>query len=75
MTQKKNLLILITVLTTFLSACTKDPETTPTNTGNTNFSRGVYIINEGNFGVGNASIDFFNRDSNKVIRNIFQVIN
>ena len=32
----------------------------------------MFIINEGNFGVGNASIDFYQRDSNRLIKNVFE---
>lgn len=73
--KKTKILSLLTFIVIGFSACSDDPEVTPTNTGNLNFDKGIYIINEGNFGTGNASIDFYSKDSNKVIRNIFQVVN
>jgi YVTN family beta-propeller protein len=73
---KKNLFYLFMVFAVVLTACTKDPETASTVTPNENlFKSGVYIVNEGNFNAGNASIDLYSKDSNKVIRNIFTLVN
>ncbi len=73
---KRKLLNIVLVSSVLLSACTKDPETpTPTNPGAELFKSGVYIVNEGGFGFGNASIDLFNRDSNKVFNDIFRTVN
>lgn len=60
----------------FLSACSKDPETTaPVVPTEDAFKSGVYIINEGGFGSSNASIDLFNKDSNKLFSNVFEAVN
>ncbi len=73
---KKNLFHLCLVSAVVITACTKDPETASPVTPNENlFKSGVYIINEGNFNAGNASIDLFSKDSNKVIKNIFTLVN
>ncbi len=73
---KRKLLNIVLVSSVLLSACTKDPETpAPTNPGAELFKSGVYIVNEGGFGFGNASIDLFNRDSNKVFNDIFRTVN
>ncbi len=73
---KKNLFYLFMVSAVVLTACTKDPETANPVTPNENlFKSGVYIVNEGNFNAGNASIDLYSKDSNKVIKNIFTLVN
>lgn len=73
---KKNLLNLFMVSAILLTACTKDPETaSPTTPSESLFKSGVYIVNEGNFNAGNASIDLYSKDSNKVIKNIFTLVN
>jgi YVTN family beta-propeller protein len=38
-------------------------------------TRGVYILNEGNFGRGNSSLSFYVPDSNRVYQNVFKNIN
>lgn len=73
---KKNLINLFIGTAVLFSACTKDPETPSPITPNENlFKSGVYIVNEGNFNAGNASIDLYSKDSNKVIKNIFSLVN
>ena len=39
------------------------------------FSKGVFVVNEGNFTHGNASISFYNRDSMKVTNDLFTKVN
>jgi YVTN family beta-propeller protein len=39
------------------------------------FSKGVYIINEGSFNSNNGSISYFNPDRNFMINNIFESVN
>lgn len=73
---KRKLLNIVLVSSVILSACTKDPENpAPVTPGAELFKSGVYIVNEGGFGFGNASIDLFNRDSNKVFNDIFRTVN
>lgn len=74
---KKNLLSAIALgAIVFLSACSKDPETaTPVIPNEDLFKTGVYIVNEGGFGMSNASIDLYSKDSNKVFSNVFEAVN
>lgn len=65
---------LLAILAISLQACTEEPTPTPIDP-NLAFDKGVFIINEGNFGVGNASIDFYQRDSNRLIKNVFETVN
>lgn len=73
--KKTKMLTLLSCIVVGFSACSDDPEVVPSGTNNLSFDKGIYLINEGNFGVGNASIDFYSKDSNKVINNIFQLVN
>ncbi|MDX9759192.1 MAG: YncE family protein [Bacteroidota bacterium] len=56
-----------------LTACSEDNGTNPpiTPTG----PRGLYILNEGNFQRGNATLSFFIPDSNIVYNDVFQSVN
>lgn len=74
---KKNVMLNIALgAIVFLSACTKDPNpTSPSVPSENAFKTGVYIINEGGFGASNASIDLFNKDSNKLFSNVFEAVN
>lgn len=74
---KKNLLLNLTIAATLLLAsCSKDPEKAePIVPSEELFKTGVYIVNEGNFGSSNASIDLFNNDSNKLFTDVFTAVN
>lgn len=74
---KKNLLNVALGALLLLSACTKDPENASPSIIPTEelFETGVYIVNEGGFGSGNASIDLYSKDSNKVFNDIFTSVN
>ncbi|MBE9492541.1 MAG: hypothetical protein IMY70_06625, partial [Bacteroidetes bacterium] len=70
-------LFLFVLVILALTSCKKDGgfrEVIPFNP-NYQAGKGVYIINEGNFNVGNGSITFFNKEKNKIFHNIFQSAN
>jgi DNA-binding beta-propeller fold protein YncE len=71
----KNQIILLALLALTIQACTDEPPIPTPIDPNLAFDKGVFIINEGNFGVGNASIDFYQRDSNRLIKNVFETVN
>ena len=68
-------LVFFSILAISLQACTEEPPIPTPIDPNLAFDKGVFIINEGNFGVGNASIDFYQRDSNRLIKNVFETVN
>lgn len=59
------------ILSLFLFACKDDDTVEPVTTGEAT----VLIVNEGNFGFGNASLSLYNPTSNEVNQKIFQVNN
>lgn len=56
-----------------LTACSEDNGTNPPVTPEG--PRGLYILNEGNFQRGNATLSFFIPDSNIVYNDLFQAVN
>src|SRR5208283_4147750 len=38
-------------------------------------ARGVYVINQGNFGFGNGEVSFYNPANNQVANNLFDSVN
>ena len=74
---KKNLFVAVALgATILLSACSKDPESAkPVTPSEELFKSGIYIVNEGGFGMSNASIDLYSKDSDKVFTNIFETVN
>jgi len=63
----------LTILLSF-AACEKDVNPTPTLPQG-KYSKGVFIVNEGNFTHGNASVSYYNRDSMKVTNDLFYTVN
>lgn len=64
----KTLLIGAIAISTFTS-CTKKKDDTVTPAGA--YSSGVFITNEGNFGEGNGSVSFFNKNSGEITNDIY----
>lgn len=66
--------ILIILIPLFIWSCKKD-KPTPESTTNSAYSNGVLCMNEGLFQQNNATLTYYDLDSNKVNNNIFQSIN
>jgi hypothetical protein len=69
---KKNSLLFVALLSIIaLSSCEKDklPEV------HGDYENGVYIVNEGQFGHGNASVSFLNDDASTVSNTVFNSVN
>lgn len=74
---KPTFFVLLLSITFFLSSCIKDGDfgEISKDKGNYFFGKGVFIVNEGNFGQGNGSISFYNFYTNVVYNNIFESVN
>lgn len=64
---------LIYILLVFLTACSESP--VDTVFFDFTASKGVYIVNQGNFMYGNSSLSFYNPETRKVINHVFQARN
>jgi len=65
-------IIIISIIFAFIVSCNReDIPDTIANSG----KHGVYILNEGNFSWSNASLSFFDTDSNKIYNHIFENAN
>lgn len=71
-------LFIVSVFTFFLGSCSKAPiRETPvdpppdTTVTPVTYKNGIFIINEGNFNWGNASVSFIDNSTNTVIQDIF----
>lgn len=69
----KNLIISLILLMAMFSACKKDPVAPPDLPSN--FTNGVFIINEGPYNNGTGTISFLKRDGSSVYHNIYQQAN
>jgi len=56
-----------------LTSC--DPETEGPDVDVNSFTNGVFILNEGNFQGGNASLSFFNKFNDTVTNDVFEAVN
>lgn len=58
----------------FLQSCNTDDDIQPTPQPEGAFDRGVFILNEGNFGSGNSSVSFLSSDA-VMTQNIYNAVN
>ena len=76
-------LFIVLLLAFFLGSCSKEPiretpiEPTPDDTTTTpvTYSKGIFVINEGNFNWGNASVSYIDEATNSVIPDIYKKVN
>ena len=74
-------LSLFSILAYYTESCSKDPirekKDDPTDTFpvSQTYTNGIFIINEGNFNWGNASVSYINQETGKVEQNIFEEAN
>ncbi len=69
----RGFLIIIGIISTIATSCTEG--TTNIEAPASHTRSGVFICNEGNFTFGNASLSFYNTDSNAVLNQIFRQAN
>lgn len=65
----------LTVLALFFVACSSDDNTTDSYIPMGEYSNGIFIVNEGNFGAGNSEISFIDSDLSGVSSGIFGINN
>lgn len=76
MKTKQILLIAVSIAALTFSACKKDEPVPPSGGGGgTTYNNGVFITNEGSFGTGTGTVDFYNRSNGSVSSDIFQAKN
>lgn len=75
-------LLIISLLAIFLASCSKTPiRETPvdpppdTTVTPVTYENGIFVINEGNFNWGNASVSYIDNSSNTVFQDIFKKVN
>ena len=68
-----NLTILAIALITGLMSCKDDPDI-PEPTG-TDYTDGVFVINEGSYGAGSGTLTFIKRDGTGLQQKVFQIAN
>lgn len=72
--------LVLSFTSTFLLSCKKaDKPVLNTNNNNSTppsgkYTNGVWIVNEGTYSFGNASVDFYHKDKNTVEPNVFQSV-
>ena len=71
---KKTRSILILIISIALSSCMDDSviQTSPIDLFG---SRGVFIVNEGNYLYGNSSLSYYDSDTKEIVNEIFSVAN
>lgn len=62
-------------LVLLVASCHKQPDDNPENRHPLSLGRGFYVVNEGNFTMGNATLSYFQADSGKMLQNIFFIRN
>lgn len=62
----------------FFAACHKDPgpiDNSPTPNPSGNYTHGVFVMNEGNFQWGNASVSFIHLNDFSIENNVYEAVN
>jgi YVTN family beta-propeller protein len=72
MKTKTNFALSMLAMAVFLGACKKDDPATPEPETPTTYDNGVFITNEGPFGSGTGTVDFYSRSTGTVSHDIFQ---
>lgn len=61
--------------TTFFTSCSSDDDIPDTPEQTEDYSNGIFVLNEGNFGQGNASVSFIDENLENVTQNVFSSVN
>lgn len=65
--------LILSPLILILFSCKPEPPTPPATPSLTN--DGVFILNEGNFQAGNASLDFYDLETDTIFQGVFELVN
>jgi YVTN family beta-propeller protein len=64
-------LLIAAISVSLVAGCIKDNDQSAV----TDYSYGIYIVNEGSYGSANGSISYFNPDANAIYNGIFEAVN
>jgi len=59
------------MMLSLIFSCTKNKDIDDPIINNLNLGKGFFVLNQGNFTSGNASMSFFRKDSSKMLNNLF----
>ncbi|MFV8225989.1 DUF5074 domain-containing protein [Christiangramia aquimixticola] len=71
---KKRLFSLF-MASTLLFSCSSDDDCCPVSVPESDYEKGIIVLNEGNFGSGNASVSFLNTDTGTINNAIYVSVN
>lgn len=63
--------LIIGLISILAFSCLKEEEEVDPISNNMNLGKGFFVLNQGNFTSGNASMSFFRKDSSKMLNNLF----
>lgn len=72
---KHNLLAFLITGIIFFSSCSTDDTPVQPENKNENYSEGIFIMNEGNYGEGNSTVSFLDPDTEEIAHQIFKNAN
>lgn len=61
--------------TTFFTSCSSDDDIPDTPEQTVDYLNGIFVLNQGNFGAGNASVTFVDENLENVTQNVFSKVN
>lgn len=72
---KNSLILILAFFSMFISCKSDKPEDEIKPLINLNSEHGIYVINEGNFQFGNASVSYYNPENNTVVDDLYKTAN
>lgn len=72
---KLNRLPLLALSLLLFAACEKDEDVTPVQPEEGTYSEGIFVLNEGNYGLGNSTVSFLNPETEEMYYSLFSAEN